>query len=686
MSQHADSKALFSKQIRDHSRMLCDLLACSANEPVPADLMDRCTVSTRMLAGTCGLMGFTAWEKSLGIYEGFLNRRRGNQFLWDEKIAQVTSELIEKEELLVMAHESDPSADLNVVVHPDELQALYDEIVALQETDDVNQTVEGTPQSGRDVARTEAELCEVADPPLDGGNSGAGGDAGKSTVDPMTGVVSELKKVTDELMKGLDTDAFNSRSWTSPEIEVMRTRLHFVDFYVRTIDETIGLNGDIMPQLPRCGLAPLDVALKDFAAELSLAGGQQLEIDLVGDNIQIDPRLLQPAYAVLRWLITDVYNRSEVSPVCVSAEIKEDKGAIHWQLSDNGGNFITDSRLDHEDQLAFYPGLKKVRKILDKLHSVLCVEPQDKKQIRFEFSLPASKERESFVVWSDDDNTFGIRSAQLCDLIPADTDAKGADSYGEFLTIDNKRVPLIKLDVLFQDAPDNGKMIAVIGHLEMRVAFYVPDAGTLADGKILERSIPFWQGCANVVAEVDGKRLALMDAEQILAGYLDLTNGTGTEGVSGGAIEDDSQAASISDAQAPPDRIASTGDGSDIDVLVVEQSDTLRKVLRDILEDERRRVMFADGLDEALDLIRTGSARLIISEFRMPSMAAKVLVDTLKKEGKSVPVLVTTSQSGQTAELLAKKLGAADFLSKPLNRQDVAQRISNVLVDSVHVG
>ena len=66
-------------------------------------------------------------------------------------------------------------------------------------------------------------------------------------------------------------------------------------------------------------------------------------------------------------------------------------------------------------------------------------------------------------------------------------------------------------------------------------------------------------------------------------------------------------------------------------------------------------------------------------------MAAKVIVETLNKNGQSIPVLVTTSQSGHTADLLVGKLGAAGHLSKPLNQDDVVKRVNNFLAKKAGV-
>jgi CheY-like chemotaxis protein len=87
-------------------------------------------------------------------------------------------------------------------------------------------------------------------------------------------------------------------------------------------------------------------------------------------------------------------------------------------------------------------------------------------------------------------------------------------------------------------------------------------------------------------------------------------------------------------------------------------------------------VAFVGGVDEAMQLLSGQQPRLIISEFRMPTMAAKRLVDTLRDSGKSIPVLVTTSQTGKTADMLVEKLGVAGYLSKPLSSDEVSSQLS----------
>jgi len=669
MNQRTDSKVLFVQQIQSHIQSLCNLLGSDTTAPAPSNVIERCAVGTRMLAGTCSIMGFPDWEHTLLAYEEFLVRYNETGTLWEERVAQVTSELVEKEEVLAAAYGKGGGADAGSFVHADELTALRNEIAILQES--ITTAAEAPPEPRSTPAVTGEPMGAPA--------------IATDRLDPMSGVVTELKNVYQSLVVGLEAGAFASREWSSGEIADTRNQLCFLDFYLCSIEQMIEHRSP-SAITQKCNLLPLKTVLNDFANEVSGAGTRALDIVLSDDNTQIDPRLLTTAGTILQGMITDVFDRSEGDALGISVGVKENRGALHWLLTDNGDNFISDSQLDHEDQLAFYPGLKRVRKMLARYHGVLWVEPRDDRQVRFEFTLPASKSSDSFMIWGEGPGTFGVRSTQLCDLMALDVAPGGHDSYGEFLTLDNKRVPLLKLDVFFKDAPAGGRYVAIIGSLEKRVGFYVPDEGTLVEGKALEGVIPVWQGPAHLVAQIEDRRFALLDADQILEEYLDATGDLDTEGVSGGVAEDESdkstsQASFDSNVMTPPDHFSPTQLADDVDVLVVEQSETLRGVLTDILTSNGIRATFVGEVDEAIGLIRTRAPHVIISEFRMPTMAAKILVETLDNEGKSIPVLVTTSQSGKTADLLVEKLGAAGYLSKPLNRNEVASRVSGFLTE-----
>ena len=687
MSEQTNSKTLLVKQVNSHSHSLCELLACDPASAAPSHVIERCAVATRMLAGTSSLMGLTGWEEVLTAYEDLLVRYNEAGLPWDERIAQFTSELIEREETLVAVHEDDPSAEIGQLVSAEELAALAEEAAVLREAivlASADPPAVPAPEAVEEPAPQAAPTPPAPEPPP--APPAVADDLVVSGPDaPMGGVVAELKRVYQSLAGELESGAFGTRDWSSDRIATLRSHLYFLDFYACSLEQMIKRK-DPSPVVKNCSLLPLKTVLSDFANEVSDTGDQALDIVLNGEQTQIDPRLLPVAGAILQQMIVDTFNRSEGTALAITIDVTENRGAIRWRVTDNGNNFITDSQVDHEDQLAFYPGLKDVRKILSRHHGALWVEPRPDENVRFEFTTPVTKAEDSFVMWGSGAGLFGVRSAQLCYLVPAGEAPRGEDSFGEFLTIDSKRVPLLRLESLFSEAPRGGDTIGVIGSLEKRIAFYVPGAGKLIEGKALEGVVPVWQGPPHLVAQVGDRRMALLVADQVLEGYLDVTGGLNAEVVSGGVVGDESelsnsQATFDSDVQTPPDQIPQAGDVDEVDVLVVEQSESLRCVLYDIFRERRIRGAFAEGVDEAIELIHARSPRVIISEFRMPTMAAKVLVEALGKESNAIPVLVTTSQSGKTADLLVEKLGAAGYLSKPLNHDEVASRIGGFLTE-----
>jgi CheY-like chemotaxis protein len=430
-------------------------------------------------------------------------------------------------------------------------------------------------------------------------------------------------------------------------------------------------------------IEPLRVALRDFAAELAHGTGRRFTVELSDDEPSIDARLLSTTALVLQSMITDIFSRSGVGDVRVDIAARDSNGALRWTLNDDGGNFISDSPLDHEDQLAFYPGLRSVINLIARHRAVLWVEPPaDGKgpRCRFEFTLPASDSHEALVLWGRGPEAFALRATQVCAILDGAAAAR-RDEYGEYLEVDGARVPLIQLDELYEAAPGRGDAVVVLGALEKRIAFYVPSQWKKIDAHVHSGAVPPWEGAPPYVAHVDERRVALLDADYVVNGYHSVTGTMSTDAISGGVPEDEPevnprQATSREDDPAPPANEENRGEGGSLDVLIVEQSETMQDTLTSILSELNLEVECASEVDEALDLVTSRTPRLVISEFRMPTMAAKCIVDRLGEAGTGIPVLVTTSQIGVTADLLVEKLGASGHLSKPLDAAEVAARVS----------
>lgn len=644
-----DSRALFARQVRSQCETLCELLACTAGCLVPEPTLERCKVSIRMLAGTMMVVDLNDWTRLLASVEALLTVIGQRNLAWDERLAQLIFELIEKEELLASCHERDGEKGGRNAVSTQEVEALIAEVDALRDE------------------------CERAEPVVVPANDTT------PEVERMGRVATELGAACERVLATIGSEEWQSRGAEASTVETLRRSLGTIEFYAQAMDRIVAsVEEDVAS--PKCDIVPIETALGDFASELVRETGRELEIRVQADGLEMEPALMPAAYWILHAMVGDVFERCVEPRIEIDIEMTDRNGAIHCRVRDNGENFLSDSRLDHEDQLAFYPGLRHVVRTLKEHHGTLSVEPGGGKEARFVFTLPSTTLSEALVVWERAGHTFAARAAQVVDVVAATGNLRKASSYGEHIMIDGRRVPLLKLDVLFPDAPSGNSHIVVLGALEKHVAFYAPGQGVSKLGVVLGDSIPVWRGIPHDVVRVDGRRVPLMDADDILRGYLSITGTHNNEATSGGDtsrrerdIVHDVDETQVAD-PAPEEENA-----GDPEVLVIEQSESTRNALTDILARQRIRASFAGDVEEALGLIRSREPRVIISEFRIPTMAAKKIVDSLREQGRSIPVLVTTSQSGKTADLLVEKLGASGYLSKPLSASQVASQLSTFL-------
>ncbi len=644
-----DSRALFARQVRSQCETLCELLACTAGSLVPEPTLERCKVSVRMLAGTMLVVDLADWTRLLGSIESLLNVIGQRRLAWDERLAQVIFELIEKEELLASCHERDGEVGGRNAVSTQEVEALIAEVDALRE----------------ECGRAEPVPLPVDETAVE--------------VDRMGRVATELGAACERVLAAIASDEWQSRAADAGAVEMLRRSLGTIEFYAQAMDHiVVSVEEDVAA--PKCDIAPIETALGDFASELVRETGRELEIRVHADGLEMEPALMPAAYWILHAMVADVFERCDEPKIEIDIEMTDRSGAIHCRLRDNGENFLSDSRLDHEDQLAFYPGLRHVMRTLKEHHGTLSVEPGGGKEARFAFTLPSTTVAEPLLVWERAGHTFAARASQVVDVVAASANLRKAGSYGEHIMIDGRRVPLFKLDVLFPDAPAGNSHVVVLGALEKHVAFYAPGEGSPKLGVVLGDSIPVWRGIPHDVVRIDGRRVPLMDADDILRGYLSITGTMNSESMSTAEPEGSGR-----DLVHDPDEIDVPADPPAADeadhpeVLVIEQSESTRNALTDILARQRIRASFAGDVEEALGLIRSREPRVIISEFRIPTMAAKKIVDSLRAQGRSIPVLVTTSQSGKTADLLVEKLGASGYLSKPLSAAQVASQLSTFL-------
>ncbi len=101
-------------------------------------------------------------------------------------------------------------------------------------------------------------------------------------------------------------------------------------------------------------------------------------------------------------------------------------------------------------------------------------------------------------------------------------------------------------------------------------------------------------------------------------------------------------------------------------VLVVDDDPSFRAFLRDALEEAGHSVTEARDGQEALLFLARERFQLVLADQRMPKVSGAELLQRLRADGSPVPVVLLTAYGTIPEAVEAVRLGAADYLVKPL--------------------
>ncbi len=106
-------------------------------------------------------------------------------------------------------------------------------------------------------------------------------------------------------------------------------------------------------------------------------------------------------------------------------------------------------------------------------------------------------------------------------------------------------------------------------------------------------------------------------------------------------------------------------------VLVVDDEENLRLVLRTLLRKHGYEVEVADSGEAALALVDSFGPDVILTDVRMPKMGGLDLLATLKAKQNTATVIVMSAYGNVDLALEAIKAGAYDYVSKPFKPEEI---------------
>ena len=107
---------------------------------------------------------------------------------------------------------------------------------------------------------------------------------------------------------------------------------------------------------------------------------------------------------------------------------------------------------------------------------------------------------------------------------------------------------------------------------------------------------------------------------------------------------------------------------TDPPILLVEDKDSLRAMLRHALESQGHVVIEARDQTEAVEALRTGRPGLVLSDLRLTEGDGFGVLRAAKELDPELPVVVMTAYGSIQDAVVAMKEGALDFLAKPDRR------------------
>ncbi|NHZ72159.1 MAG: response regulator [Aquificales bacterium] len=113
-------------------------------------------------------------------------------------------------------------------------------------------------------------------------------------------------------------------------------------------------------------------------------------------------------------------------------------------------------------------------------------------------------------------------------------------------------------------------------------------------------------------------------------------------------------------------------------ILVVDDNERLRTLVKSYLTQEGYRVVTAADGREALFVAREESPDLVVLDIMMPEMDGYEFMRVHRKE-RETPIIILTAKIEETDALLGLELGADDYIMKPFSMRMLAARIRAVL-------
>ncbi len=114
-------------------------------------------------------------------------------------------------------------------------------------------------------------------------------------------------------------------------------------------------------------------------------------------------------------------------------------------------------------------------------------------------------------------------------------------------------------------------------------------------------------------------------------------------------------------------------------ILVVDDDDRLRSLLRQYLSDQGFFVSEAENTTEAREILAMFAIDALVLDVMMPGETGVTFAQALRAQGAHMPVLMLTALGEADDRIAGLEAGASDYLAKPFAPRELVLRLENLL-------
>jgi len=116
-------------------------------------------------------------------------------------------------------------------------------------------------------------------------------------------------------------------------------------------------------------------------------------------------------------------------------------------------------------------------------------------------------------------------------------------------------------------------------------------------------------------------------------------------------------------------------------ILLLDDEPSIRRVIALHLGKQGHEVITGKDGREGLDHLARGQFDLLLTDLRMPLVSGMEVLKTIRTNGSRVPVIVLTAFASIESAVEAMKLGAADYIGKPPQLDEITIKVNHLLAN-----